>query len=91
MTATPTRRPISSDWEDPASGPGVAPVDDPAGSPNHFREWDTPVDHAAVAGLAVCTFLDVHEVAHPGRLEYLAFDTDDREILLPGLGLEREE
>jgi hypothetical protein len=76
-------------WSDPTSGPDVTPHDDPDGSPNFFREWTSPVDHAEIAALAIRTFLEVHGAAHPGWLEYGAFDSDDDQILLPGLGLKR--
>jgi hypothetical protein len=77
-------------WDDPTSGPGATPHDDPDGSPNFFREWVSPVDHTEIAALAVRTLLEIHDVAHPGWLEYGAFDSDDAQILLPGLGLKHE-
>jgi len=76
-------------WADPTSGPGVAPVDDPDGSPNHYCEWATPIDLGEVAVTAVRTLIEVLNVAAPGWLEYRAFDSEDREILLPTLGLKR--
>ena len=77
-------------WDDPTSGPGLTPQEDPGGSPNYFREWATPVEHAEIATLAVRTFLEVHDVAHPGWLAYRSFDSDGGQRILPGSGLKSE-
>jgi len=77
-------------WNDPTSGPGVPPTADPDGSPNHYREWAAPVDFADIAILAVRTLIEVLDIAAPGWLHYSAFDTDDREILIPGLRLKKQ-
>jgi hypothetical protein len=77
-------------WNDPTSGPGLTPQDDPDGSPNYFLEWAPPVDHAEIATLTVRTFLEIHDVAHPGWLAYRSFDSDGGQLILPGLGLKPE-
>jgi len=74
-------------WADPTSGPGVPPELDPDGSPNYFKEWDAPVDHAEVADLAVRTLIEVLGLPHPGWLEYTAFDFEGNKLVLPSLGL----
>ena len=75
-------------WDDPTSGPGLTPREDPDGSPNHFREWATPVDHVEIATLTVRTLLEVHDAAHPGWLAYRSFDSDGGQRILPGSGLQ---
>jgi len=77
-------------WNDPTSGPGVPPTADPDGSPNHYREWAAPVNHANVAFTAVRTLIEVLDIPSPGWLQYAAFDSDDHQILIPSLGLKRE-
>jgi len=77
-------------WNDPTSGPGVPPTEDPDGSPNHYREWPTPVQYADVAFTAVRTFIEVLDIPSPDCLQYTAFDNDDDLILIPTLRLERE-
>ncbi len=76
-------------WDDPTSGPSLTPDNDPDGSPNYFLEWAPPADYAEIAALAVRTLLEVHDVAHPGWLEYKAFDAEGINILLPELGLKQ--
>ena len=76
-------------WNDPTSGAASSPRQDPDGSPNHFREWEPPVDHSEIATLAVRTLIEVLDVAHLGVLEYQAFHDSGSQILLPSLGLTR--
>ena len=61
----------------------------PNGSPNFFCEFPKPVSFIAVARMAVRTLTEVFKIPHPGFLDYQAFDTSDRAILLPTLGLMR--
>ena len=61
------------------------------GSPNFFRDFDRPVPCADAARMAVRALTEVFEIAHPGSLMYKAFDKKDRTILVPTLGLKREE
>src|SRR5664279_1875319 len=61
------------------------------GSPNFFRDFDRPVPCADAARMAVRALTEVFEIAHPGSLTYKAFDRKQRTILVPTLGLKREE
>jgi len=61
------------------------------GSPNFFRDFDRPVPCADAARMAVRALTDVFEILHPGSLMYKAFDSKQRTILVPTLGLKREE
>jgi hypothetical protein len=61
------------------------------GSPNFFRDFDRPVPCADAARMAVRALTEVFEISHPGNLEYKAFDKKQRTILVPTLGLKREE
>ena len=61
------------------------------GSPNFFRDFDRPVPCADVARMAVRALTEFFEILHPGNLEYKAFDKKERTILVPTLGLKREE
>lgn len=66
----------------------------PAGtrdSPNFFRDFDRPVPCADAARMAVRALTEVFEISHPGSLMYKAFDRKQRAILVPTLGLMREE
>lgn len=77
-------------WRAPTESPGEStPEKDPDGSPNFFIEYPVPVPFKAVADLAAGTFTDILRVPHPGFLEYEAFDTEGKVILLPSLGLKR--
>ena len=60
-------------------------------SPNFFRDFDRPVPCADAARMAVRALTEVFEIPHPGALMYKAFDKKDRTILVPTLGLKREE
>jgi hypothetical protein len=60
-------------------------------SPNFFRDFDRPVPCADAARMAVRALTEVFEIPHPGSLVYKAFDKKDRPILVPTLGLKREE
>ena len=74
-------------WDPPTSKPGTGPAHDPDGSPNHFREWGSPVDHAAVAAAAIGAFVEVLGVPHPGRLAYESFTSEGVALEIPDLGL----
>ena len=60
-------------------------------SPNFFRDFDRPVPCANAARIAVRALTEVFEIPHPGSLMYKAFDRKQRTILVPTLGLKREE
>src|ERR1035437_620483 len=60
-------------------------------SPNFFRDFDRPVPCADAARMAVRALTEVFEIPHPGSLMYKAFDKKQRTILVPTLGLKREE
>ncbi len=62
-----------------------------AESPNFYRDFDRPVPCADAARMAVRALTEVFEIPHPGSLMYKAFDKKDRTILVPTLGLKREE
>lgn len=77
-------------WQPPTAIPKrSSPERDPDGSPNFFIDVDSPVDAAVIARLAVTTLVDVLGVAHPGHLEYEAFDAPGGEVELAELGLKR--
>ncbi len=61
------------------------------GSPNFFRDFDRPVPCSDAARMAVRALTEVFEIPHPGYLMYKAFDRKQRTILVPTLGLKREE
>lgn len=77
-------------WHDPTgSAPDSTPERDPDGSPNHFVEWSAKTAVTGLADLAVTTLVDVLGVAHPGFLEYKAFDSQDQTLVFDELGLRR--
>lgn len=77
-------------WHDPTgSAPESTPERDPDGSPNHFVECSAKAAVAGLADLAVTTLVDVLGVAHPGFLEYKAFDSRDQALVFDELGLRR--
>ena len=77
-------------WHDPTgSAPESTPERDPDGSPNHFVECSAKAAVAGLADLAVTTLVDVLGVAHPGFLEYKAFDSQDQALVFDELGLRR--
>lgn len=61
----------------------------PDGSSNYFLDLAPPVNHAALALLAVATFVQVLDAAHPGELEYQAFSEDGASIRFPSLAIRR--
>ncbi|HEY3348444.1 MAG TPA: hypothetical protein VGM13_01545 [Thermoanaerobaculia bacterium] len=69
-------------WSSPTGTPG---------SPNFFRDFERPVPCADAARMAVRALTEVFEIPHPGSLVYKAFDKKQRTILVPTLGLKREE
>jgi hypothetical protein len=80
---------VAIGWQPPTSDADTAPIDDPDGSPNHFRDWPAP----ALRGGRTAGIRDVplrYRVPHPGYLgtqrstPMAAFD-------LPILGLKRGE
>ena len=78
----------SNGWQPPTGTPDEAtPERDPDDSPNPYIDFAAPVDAAEVADRAVLTLIEVLEVAHPGGLEYRAFDAATGPFELPGLGL----
>jgi hypothetical protein len=76
-------------WSAPTSDEG--PERDPDGSPNHFRDWPLPVPYPEAAQLAVDTLADVFDAPHPGYLQYNAFAHGGAPILLPNLGIPRQQ
>jgi hypothetical protein len=79
-------------WSSPTGTPEQAsPKRQPDGSPNFFRDFDRPVPCADAARMAVRALTEVFEIPHPGYLMYKAFDKKQRTILVPTLGLKREE
>jgi len=79
-------------WSSPTGTPEEAsPKRQPGGSPNFFRDFDRPVPCADAARMAVRALTEVFEIPHPGYLMYKAFDKKQRTILVPNLGLMREE
>jgi len=82
---------IAAGWESPTGSPTESIAEnDPDGSPNFFADFPAPVSFESVASLAVRTLSEILRVPHPGSLQYLAFDDDNQEILLPELGLKLE-
>ena len=79
-------------WSSPTGTPeDASPKRQPGGSPNFFRDFDRPVPFADAARMAVRALTEVFEIPHPGYLMYKAFDKKQRTILVPTLGLKREE
>ncbi len=73
-------------WRSPTHEPDAGEAEkDRAGSPNFFADFDASVPFNEVAALAVRTLTQIFEVAHPGQLEYDAFDTKGDQISFPGL------
>jgi hypothetical protein len=74
-------------WRSPTgTAEASTPEGDPDGSTNHFVDWPAG---APVADLAVRTFVEVLGAAHPGSLEYKAFDSQGEAQVCPELGLRR--
>jgi hypothetical protein len=59
------------------------------GSSNYFLDLAPPIDHALVAAIATATFVQIHDVGHPGSLEYQAFGEGGVSIRFPSLGIRR--
>ena len=79
---------LKAGWNIPTGKPAKStPENDPDGSPNYFVEFPMPVPFEAAASLVVHTFAEILRVPHPGNLEYKAFDDEQGEITMPGLGL----
>lgn len=77
-------------WNSPTgSAPESTPERDPDGSPNHFVDWSAQAPVAGLADLAVRTLVEVLGVAHPGFLEYDAFDSQSQALVYSALGLRR--
>lgn len=81
---------IELGWEAPTHQPGAEDTD-PDGSPNWFRQWPAPVAWAEASQVAAMTLREVYGVRHPARLRYHAFHSQGTPILLPTLGIRRED
>jgi hypothetical protein len=78
-------------WSSPTGTPEeVLAKRQPNGSPNFFRDFERPVPYDKVARMAVRSLTEVFEILHPGYLHYKAFDSNQKSILIPTLGLKRE-
>jgi len=62
---------------------------EPHGSPNFYFDAKHPVRCNSIAQLAVSTLAEVLGVLHPGELQYCAYDTSDKVIEFPSLGLKQ--
>ena len=79
---------IDAGWNDPTgTSAGSTSAGDPDGSPNYFVEFLAPVSFESVANLTARTFAEILRVAHPGSLEYEAFDEEGGAIELSEMGL----
>ncbi len=75
-------------WQAPTGKPKQAtPRKDPDGSPNFFAEFEAPVQGDSVATMAIETLISILGVAHPGMLEYEAFDSAGSILEFRQLGL----
>jgi len=84
------RRLIELGWKAPTHQRG-GEDSDPDGSPNWFQQWALPVPWAEVSLVAGLTLREVYGVRQPASLRYHAFHSRGTPILLPTLGLRREE
>lgn len=75
-------------WHAPTQVPGTA-GHDPDGSPNYYLDLAHPVPIPDMAVMAVLTLANVHNVAHPGGLEYAARSTGGTSIRFPHLPIRR--
>lgn len=89
LDATALDRMDALGWNRPTHDLGEG--DEGSGSPNHFFEYVAPAPWARVASQAVRTLVDVFRVQHPNELRYYAFGDGGIPILLPTLGLERDD
>ena len=62
----------------------------PRSNVNHYREWPRPAPFGDAARLAVSTLRRVFRVRSPARLVYRCFDEENREYLVPLLGIRHE-
>lgn len=80
---------IELGWEPPTHQPEADDAE-PDGSPNWYHDWESPVDWAAVAKVAVLTLREVYGVTSPRVLQYYGFEPGAGTLVLPSLGLDRE-
>lgn len=69
----------------------ATPENDPDGSPNYYIDCLVPHNFTEIAQRTTDTFTKVLRVPHPGFLEYEAFDSEDRLLNFPSLGLKRSQ
>lgn len=75
-------------WHAPTQVPGTA-GHDPDGSPNYYLDLAHPLPIPDMAVMAVLTLANVHNVGHPGGLEYDAQSTTGMSIRFPHLPIRR--
>jgi hypothetical protein len=80
-------------WLPPTHAPGKKKLTarERKGSPNFYIDLGGRVDHAAAAELLVTTLREVYGVRSPASLAYIAFADAGSDILLPTLGIGREQ
>lgn len=79
-------------WESPTGTLDEAtPENDPDGSPNYHIDCPAPLNLAEIAQRTSDTFALALRVPHPGFLEYEAFDSEDKLLNFPVLGLKRSQ
>ena len=69
----------------------ATPENDPDGSPNFHIDCPVPQNFAEIAQQTTDTFSVALRVPHPGFLEYEAFDSDDKQLNFPLIGLKRTQ
>lgn len=79
-------------WRAPAGDSrGKRSARESSGSPNYQGRFERADRFAVAATLAVQTLRDVHGFRTPASLRYYAFEGEGADILLPTLGLGREQ
>lgn len=69
----------------------ATPENDPDGSPNFHIDCPAPLNFAEIAHRVTDTLTQALRVPHPSFLEYEAFDSEDKQLNFPSLGLKRTQ
>jgi hypothetical protein len=93
LTVDDYKRMVVLGWQRATDPPFEAPEDcgTPGGSPNFFLDTSAPVDHMALATIAVDSLRSVYKIGHPEELQYKAFNCEGPSIRFLTLGIRREQ
>lgn len=88
LSVAAQRRLVELGWQPPTHLPGQEDQD-PAGSPNYFRDIDPSTGRGDVAAMVATTLHEVYRAESPDFLGYQCFSAEGHPVEVPELGVDR--